>query len=285
MNRVGFYLCPSVFICGNKYFFAIFQEILMPLPKLGLQLIVFGSKYKDMNADIDTILDQAKAAGFTAAESGTPTDPVLRKKKFAERGMTLIGDHCVPGALTEDKLDAMIKNLHESGSTDLCNSGLHNWLPQDLDNYKFTADILNKAGRRLRKEGIYFHYHNHDFEFHAVKGTERHPKIGMEVLKELLDPSACDFCIDVGWVYRGNLDPAEYLKALGPLVGYLHLKDTDDKDWHELGRGKLQWQGIIEVIKTLPNCRWAVWEQDSTKIDPAESARISRQYLMEQFNY
>lgn len=258
----------------------------MPLPKLGLQLFVFASKYKDMGgADADTVLDQAKAAGFTAAEGSCPADPVLRKKKFAERGMTVIGEHTGAVNLTEDKLDALIKNLHASGSTDLCNSGIYNWYPQDMDNFKFTCDILNKAGRRLRKEGIYLHYHNHDFEFRVVKGTEHAPKIGMDVLKELLDPSACDFCIDVGWVYRGNFDPAEYLKALGPLVGYLHLKDTDDKDWHELGRGKLPWDRIIPAIAALPNCRWAVWEQDSTKIDPAESTRISRQFLKEKFNY
>jgi sugar phosphate isomerase/epimerase len=162
---------------------------------------------------------------------------------------------------------------------------LWNWLPQDLENYKFSIDILNRVGRRLRKEGIYLHYHNHDFEFRAVKGTETDVKIGMQVLLDRLDPSACDLCVDVGWVYRGNLCPAAYLQAIASHVGYLHLKDTDDKNWFELGRGKVNFDQIFALLPKLPNVRWLVYEQDTTEIDPVESATISRAFLMEKLGY
>ena len=165
----------------------------------------------------------------------------------------------------------MIRDLHMCEGTHLCNSGLWKWLPQDLENYKFSIDLLNRVGRRLRKEGIFLHYHNHDFEFHSVRGTESDVKIGMQILLDRLDPAACDLCVDVAWVYRGNLCPWAYLKAVASHVGYLHLKDTDETNWFELGRGKVPFDKIFELLPMMENLQWLVYEQDSTQIDPVES--------------
>src|ERR1700687_723431 len=41
---------------------------------------------------------------------------------------------------------------------------------RSLDDYKRLVELLNRAGERLKKVGIQFAYHNHDFEFAALEG-------------------------------------------------------------------------------------------------------------------
>jgi sugar phosphate isomerase/epimerase len=258
----------------------------MSHPPIGMQLNVFSGKYPVPSEHAEAILDGVVSAGFSAVEGGPPSDPVLRQKMLKERGLRYAGGHTVCAALDDDtKVDALIRDLHTCEAADLCNSGLWNWLPQDLENFKFSIDLLNRVGRRFRKEGIHLHYHNHDFEFKAVKSTEAEPQIGMKILLDRLDPTACDLCIDAAWVYRGNLCPAAYLKAIGSHVGYLHLKDTDEKNWFELGKGKVPFDKIFALLPKLNNVRWLVYEQDTTEIDPVESAKISRAFIKEKLGY
>jgi len=256
----------------------------MSHPPIGMQANVFGSKYRNPGEHAEAILDGVASAGFTAVEGGPPADPVLRNQMLRERGLRYAGGHTVRAALDDDaKVDAMIRDLHACEATDLCNSGLWNWLPQDLENFKFSIDLLNRTGRRFRREGIHLHYH--DFEFRAVKGTETDPQIGMRILLDRLDPTACDLCVDVAWVYRGNLCPAAYLKTIASHVGYLHLKDADEKNWFELGLGKVPFDKIFMLLPKLPNVRWLIYEQDTTEIDPVESAKVSRAFLREKLGY
>jgi sugar phosphate isomerase/epimerase len=258
----------------------------MQQPPIAMQVNIFGGKYKNFDEHADAILDAIATAGFSAVEGAPPGDVGRRTKMLHDRGLRYAGGHVTAAQLDSDaKVDAIIRDLHACDASDLCNSGLWNWNPHDLENFKFSIDLLNRVGRRMRAEGIHLHYHNHDFEFKAVKGTETDLKIGMQILLDYLDPEACDLCIDVGWVYRGNLCPATFLQAIAPRVGYLHLKDTDDENWLELGRGKVDFDKIFALLPGLPNLRWLVYEQDSTQLEPVESASISRAYLRDKLGY
>lgn len=249
----------------------------MALPTLGSQLLVFCSKFKVDN-DIDLILDSLRDSGYAAVEGG-PTDPTDYKKKLADRGLKFAANHVGLSAL--DDVKGLVKYLKAVGGADLCNSGLRTWNKPSLEDYKHGIAILNRVGKQLRDEGIRLHYHNHAFEFDKVDGGRN----GMDILLEGLDFNEVDLCLDVAWILRGGDDPASYLRKHAAKIGYLHFKDFDGADWCELGRGKVDFASVMKVLPELKGVRWVMAEQDSTKIDPRESARISREYLKKTFNY
>lgn len=246
-------------------------------PTVGCQLLVFGKKYS-IEEDTDAILDCVAAAGYGAVEGGA-SDPVLYRRKLEERGLVFGGTHVSLKALLDPA--PIVEYLEAVGGSDVCNSGLMEWDARELEDYREGIEVLNRAGRQLREEGIHLHYHNHAFEFEPVDGE----KTGMDLLMEGLDFSVVDLCVDVAWVHRGGEDPAQYLLDHRDRIGYLHFKDHDGENWVELGEGNVDFAAIMEALPELDKVRWVMIEQDDTQIDPMESATLSRRYLKETFDY
>ena len=241
----------------------------MQRPPLGLQTIVFGSKY---NIEDAAVLDRVKAAGYDALETGAK-DPGAFRKMLDARKMRFAGSHVgLRGLLDVKPLIASLKTL---GSSDLCNSALMDWDKRSLADYQEGLKVLNRAGKELRAAGIRLHYHNHDFEFLKVDGS----KTGMDLLIDGLDPECVDLCVDVAWVTKGGLNPVDFLRQHKARVGYLHFKDYNADGWIELGQGCVDFAGIMKVLPELTGARGVICEQDSSRLDPIESVAISRRFL------
>jgi len=249
----------------------------MPLPRIGAQLLVFAQKY-NFDKDTDLILDCVQKAGYVAVEGGA-ADPVAYRRKLEARGLLYGGSHTGLKALLDVK--PLVQYLQAAGGQDLCNSALMDWNARTLADYKTGIEVLNRAGRQLRDQGIHLHYHNHDFEFQKVDGV----KTGMDLLLDGLDFSVVDFCIDVAWVTVAGLDAAQFLKRHKDRIGYLHFKDHDGQSWIELGQGRVDLPGIMKVLPELTRVRWVMIEQDSTKIEPCASATLSRAFLRDSYGY
>lgn len=243
--------------------------------KIGLQAIVLGDHYTIAD---DRVLDAVLASGYDALEC-VAADPRTFRRKLDQRGLVYAGAHTTPSKL-EDVTD-LIETLKIMGATDVSNSGLLNWNERTPDDYRKTIEILNRAGRTLRSEGIRLHYHNHDFEFESQ--DEIGGRTGMDLLLEGLDSEAVDLCVDVGWVHKAGLDPVAFLLEHADQVGYLHFKDYNDAGWAEIGTGVVDFKPIIDILPQLPGARWIILEQDNTRLDPLDSIRISRENLKSKF--
>ncbi len=254
----------------------------MALPPIGAQLMVLGGhptiKY-DITAQTDLVLDSLAASGYAGVEGG-PRDAAAYKQALDARGLRYGGSHVTLAALEDTA--PLIEYLRALGSRDLCNSGLRSWHERSAADYHDAAAVLNAAGRRFRDAGITLHYHHHEFEFEKVDGE----KTGLDILLGETDPAFVDLCVDIAWVQKGGLDPAEFLAQHQDRVSYLHFKDYDaGGDWTELGRGIVNIGGVIEVLPRLPRIRWVMVEQDKTTLDPLESLAVSRRYLRDEFGY
>jgi sugar phosphate isomerase/epimerase len=249
----------------------------MTTPPLGMQTLVFSGRYQ-LETDADTVYAAVAAAGFTAVETQLKDAHRLRDL-LAKHGLRHGGIHLGGPALRDPK--PWIDLLKVTGARDVCQSGLMDWNKRTRADYDEAIAVFNEVGKRFRDEGIHLHYHNHDFEFLETLGPGG-PR-GIDYLAEKLDPAACDLCVDVAWVLRGNDDPAAFLLKHAGITGYLHFKDTDGTDWKELGRGKVDFASVINTLPRLPKVRWIMWEQDKTEIAPEESTCISRTYLKERF--
>ncbi len=142
---------------------------------------------------------------------------------------------------------------------------------------------------RLAEHGISFYYHTHEFEFAQYDG-----EYALDIIRD--NSEKIGFELDVHWIWRGGLDPAEYIKGYDGRVKLLHLKDyrigkmdlsgnvrgarNDIIQFAEVGEGSLDMKSIIEVGLDM-GAEYLIVEQDSTYgRDPFESLAISRDNLV-----
>lgn len=247
--------------------------------KTAIQLIVFGERNR---TDFQGVLEDVRASGFTAIEAGNlfashGEDAVRRI--LAEKGITVCGAHFGYGDYAdEERLKANIAYCKSLDVKHMMCSGVSD--PRTVEGYVTSATLFNAVGKRLRDEGITFHYHNHAREFEPIGGTN-----GMTVLAAETDPDLVKFNIDVFWVTIGGASPADFIRAHAPRAGYYHFKDgrklPDGRvEFLELGRGDVALVEAMEAARGV-GAEWIVAEQDSTALQHRESATISRTYLRE----
>lgn len=98
------------------------------------------------------------------------------------------------------------------------------WIPHDaingfgLEDAKGAIDVMNKAGKLLKENGITLQYHAHGYEFLAYeKGTL------LDFMLENVKHAA--FQMDVFWMKQGGMDPTKMLQKYPGRFLSLHLKD------------------------------------------------------------
>ncbi|MBC7254699.1 MAG: sugar phosphate isomerase/epimerase [Chloroflexi bacterium] len=252
----------------------------MAYPPLGVQLIVFSGQ-TDLIANAADVLDAVKAAGFEAIECGVTMyahAPEVFKGMLEARQLRVAGFH---GSLDQD-LDQTLRLMEIYGARDLCISNLGGWENTLAENYRRDLERLNEMGRICAQHGVRVHYHNHAYEFNPTdEGC-----LGIELILAEIDRSVVDLCVDVAWVHIAAHDPALFLRRVGDLVGYVHLKDyTGDRKWVELGYGVVPLDSVMRAIGELKRVRWVVYEQDTSDRPAAESCAISREYLRSTYGY
>lgn len=142
--------------------------------------------------------------------------------------------------------------------------------------YEF-AKRANIVGEKLKEAGIHLVYHNHRFEF-----EKNGDKNWMEILFESFNPSFVEYELDTHWVQAGGGNPEAWIRKVDGRMGVVHFKDLqivkDEQHFAEIGKGNLDWKGIVKACRET-GVKYAAVEQDSYTDDPLESLRISRKYL------
>jgi len=246
----------------------------MPQPQVGLQLIIYGDRPRH---DLPRVLKEAAQAGYAGIEDGAPTEPSeLEKWRGAlnEAGLACAGGHSGLDQLGDlDRVRKMARGIRDLGGRFLMASGRY----EDLEGYRKGARILTEAGRACREAGVTLCYHNHYWEFQPIDGTRP-----IDILISEADPAVAKLCPDVYWVHVGGEDPARFIAAHRDRCPYFHFKDgmagERFSEFRELGQGVVDLKAALEAALSC-NPEWVTVEQDTTQRTPAESIRMSRDYL------
>ena len=141
-----------------------------------------------------------------------------------------------------------------------------------------------KISKELKKNGMTFNYHNHDFEFKPLEDSR---KTMMDILINETDPELFKFIPDVAWIHYAGFDPVEILEKLKDRVKVLHFKDyIIDKDGNRkfvsLGQGKVDLKACYEVAAKL-DIPYIMYEQDCDWVngDAFEATEQSWQFMTE----
>ena len=152
-----------------------------------------------------------------------------------------------------------------------------------VDGWKRTADLLNKSGETLKKEGIKLGYHNHNVEFAPVGNTT-----GWDVLIAQTDPKLVNLELDVGWVAAAGIDPIAEVRRLKGRVALMHVKDIKAttkpnfvlrQDPTEVGSGMIDWKKLLPAAYAAGVRKFYIEQEPPFTMDRFDAVAKSRAYL------
>ena len=245
--------------------------------KIGCQTITFGNeKHK---TDMEGIIKSVASAGYDGMETGffrLDLDQAENHKKYQREYNIVQAAIHIGGDFNDEKsvkaqLDNMpnlIKLAHKLECKNIFLSGS----PANVGtNYKTIAEGINALGKMLCENGLVLSYHNHDWEI-------KDDCCGLYAICDNTDPKYLSFVPDVGWITRGDGNPAEVLKRLGSRVSNLHFKEfTSEGQFTELGKGIVEFEAVYEIVKDRDF--WIIAEQDATSIGADESVAQNYEYI------
>jgi sugar phosphate isomerase/epimerase len=141
------------------------------------------------------------------------------------------------------------------------------------------APIVNELGRRANAEGIAIGLHPHlNTLVETPEETDR--------FFELTDPKVVGLALDTGHHYLAGGDVLKALDKHGSRLNYLHFKDgvrpfnrpNFFPNLRELGKGEVDFPGVMRRLKALKYTGWIDVEQDFTSTTPRESCKTSMEY-------
>ncbi len=249
-----------------------------------------GAQYFTIRAHLKTIEDfevscqKIKEIGYKLVQiSGTPLPAKEMREVLDKYGLEVVCSHRKFHEFMEN-LDEIIEYNKTLGA-ELC--GIGSMPPEALETCESLTQFItdaNRVGAELRKEGLYFGYHNHAKEY----GKMEDGKLIMDRLIEETDSESFYFIFDTYWALVGGKCPVDEIERLGKRLMLVHFKDYcvdrfDSKTalMTEIGNGNLNWDKIIPACEAA-GVRWAVVEHDKNHIDddPFKSLEVSYQYLI-----
>ena len=143
-----------------------------------------------------------------------------------------------------DQLKKSIEMAHDAGLTYLLCPYLG--AQKTWDDWKKIADQFNTVGEEVKKAGLKFGYHNHDYSFRPLDG-----KLPQEFLLANTDPNYVMFELDLCWIDVAGVNTAEHLKKYGKRYELCHVKDYTVQNGkpvqNDLGKGNVDFKKTLRV--------------------------------------
>ncbi|MEK8132179.1 sugar phosphate isomerase/epimerase [Paenibacillus filicis] len=150
----------------------------------------------------------------------------------------------------------------------------------DEEGWKAIIAELQTFGAEIRKQGLNFAYHNHEFEFEG--------KVGDSLIFDAIYESQPELLVelDACWVHRGGQDPVAYIHKYAGRLPLVHTKDYKVEDGKtvtlELGQGIVALDQVIAAASEA-GVQWLIVEQDNCQNPPLESVSNSLNWLKEHY--
>ena len=270
----------------------------------------------------DQVLVEIRQAGYEGTELGPygylPQDDLLLRERLDELGLSLLAAYVqinlVDPAAKQDEYDETM------ATTRLLSQMGCEWVVLS-DALFFNANRAERAGRIRPKDGMSdeewarFTSNAEEYGKRALNdyglAAVFHPHVGAFVETEAeidrllteTDPRYVNLCLDTAHCMYGGGDPLAVCRRWSDRLKYLHLKECDgnvlqtvranawdyfrgvEEDvFPELGRGSVDFAGLLTLLDEMDYDGWAVVEQDilpNRGMNPLDSAQRNLAYLRE----
>ena len=224
-----------------------------------------------------------RSGGMRVGRSGTLDWPAL----IAESGLDVVGIHEDLGSI-ENEPERVVGSARTFGTGNVTITSVHRIDFADPDAVRELASRLNRAGKRLREEGLRLHWHNHSIELSRIAPG----RTALDVLVGATDPDHVAFELDAYWLADAGADPLAIMRRLGERVRLLHLTDRGFRPGRrglspirtagpiELGHGNLDLVALLDQARAA-RTEAVIVETHRNWIDndPLTSLRLSADFL------
>jgi sugar phosphate isomerase/epimerase len=244
---------------------------------IGLQLYTIRDA---MGIDVPGSLKKVSDAGYKYVELAGYADgkfysyePLEFKKLVNGLGMEILSSHTQVEAqgVTLENAQKMAEDHAKIGAR-YC---IQPWVVEEarttVDSWKKMVADWNKVGEIMKKNGLQFGYHNHNFEFANVQGKIPY----FDILMPELDKNLVTMEIDLFWTTKAGQDPVEIFKKYPGRFQLFHMKDmytkeapffttVGVKDFAPVGEGVIDFKRIL-AAKKIAGMKHLIVEQDLSR--------------------
>jgi sugar phosphate isomerase/epimerase len=213
---------------------------------IGIQLYTLRELFA---ADPMATLEKVAAIGYREVEYGgggyDKMDHAALRKTMDRLGLTSPSVHIGYDALASD-FDGAVKMAKTLGADTV----VLPWMAEaqrNAEGWKAAIANFSRWAEQLKKAGLGFAYHNHDFEF-TVKpgGTSLFDTLVAET-----DPALVKIELDLFWTVAAGEDPKAIIRRLPGRIYAYHVKDrTADGKMTSVGKGVIDFADIFTLNRT-----------------------------------
>ena len=244
---------------------------------LGAQLYTVRN-YTQTEKDLDYTLGQIAKIGYTTVQISAiaPSIKAVTVRELCDRhGLQIVLTHSDPNRILNDT-EQLIEDHKIMGCRYIGLGSMPDkyrtpeWIDHFVTDYK-------EAALKIKRAGMLFMYHNHNFEFEKVKG-----KYYLGYLIEGFAPEELGFTLDTYWLQAAGLDVCQWINKLKDRIPCVHLKDMamlrHEAVMAPVLEGNMNFERILKTLKDT-NCENLLVEQDICQESPFECLLKSYQNL------
>lgn len=214
--------------------------------KIGLQLYTVRELF---SKDPMGTLEKVARIGYREVEYGgggyDKMDHAALRRTMDRLGLVSPSLHIAHEALAAD-FDGAVKMAKTLGADTLIVPYMGEAY-RSAAGWKAAVADFNRHAERLRKAGLGFAYHNHDFEF-TVKPDGRSL---FDTLVAEGDPALVKIELDLFWAVAAGEDPKAIIARLPGRIYAYHVKDrTADGKMTSVGKGVIDFADIFTLNRT-----------------------------------
>jgi inosose dehydratase len=241
-------------------------------------------------------IDDIAADGYAGIQLRAPTldqypDPHALRDLLAEKKLTFValssGSASLDPAQRQSQLELHTKHaqyVHEAGGLymQLIAAGAKPDQKFTADQYKLQGEIFTEIGKRIADYGIRLGFHNH-------MNSVGQPPEAIDATLAASDPNYVHLLLDVAHYAQGGGDPVAAIRKYDRRILFVHFKDVKNAstpsgyEWVELGRGRVDFPGVIAALHQIHFRGWGVVELDRVPsgetLTPKEANAMSLHYL------
>jgi sugar phosphate isomerase/epimerase len=189
--------------------------------------------------------------------SWTPQQAADVRKLMDDLGIRCLSTHNSATTIAADALPKAIELNRIIGSHHIIVASAGKVV--GIDGWKAFGDQLNAAAEKLKPEGMFTGFHNHQTEWAQVEGQRPMDVLAARTTKDVI------LQLDVGTCVEAGADPVAWIKANPGRIKSLHLKDWAPGAGYTVvfGEGVSPWKGILEAAESVGGVEHYLIEQEA----------------------
>lgn len=199
------------------------------------------------------------------------------KKLLDDNGLKTVSGHYLSGKQAPETKGSLtngweqaVEDAAEAGQQYMVCAYLFDFERETLDDYKHTAELLNRSAEVCSKNGIQFCYHNHAFEFEKMQG-----EVPYDILLSETDKDLMKMELDLYWTRKAEVDPVQLFQQHQGRFPLWHVKDMNSAgEFTAVGTGVIDYKNIFDHKEQAGLDHFFV-EQDRIEGDPFENVKQS----------